>query len=54
LSTEKVTLASQQNSFIGINSAEAATNLSQAELANNTVLAAAAKVMPETLLDYLH
>jgi flagellar hook-associated protein 3 len=53
LSQEQVTLTSQQTSLTGINEAEAATNLSQAELASNTVLAAAAKVVPETLLNYL-
>ncbi len=54
LSQEQVTLTAQQTSLTGINEAEAATNLSQAELASNTVLAAAAKVVPQTLLDYLH
>lgn len=53
LSQEKVSLTSQQTSLVGISAAEAATNLSQAELANNTVLAAAAKALPQTLLDYL-
>jgi hypothetical protein len=33
--------------------ATAATNLSQAELANSAVLAAASKVLPQTLLNYL-
>jgi hypothetical protein len=33
--------------------ADAATNLSQAQLDNSTVLAAAAKIMPQTLLQYL-
>lgn len=54
LSQEQVTLSAQQTSLTGINEAQAATNLSQAELASNTVLAAAAKVVPQTLLDYLH
>lgn len=54
LSQEKITLASQQNALIGIDPAQAAENLSQAELAHNTVLAAAAKALPVTLLDYLH
>jgi flagellin-like hook-associated protein FlgL len=39
--------------LVGIDLATAATNLSQAQLNNSTVLAAAAKVMPQTLLDYL-
>ena len=53
LGQEKISLTSQQNSLVGISTAEAATNLAQAQLANNTVLAAAAKVLPQTLLDYL-
>lgn len=48
-----VNLASQQNSLIGIDEAKAATDLSQAETANSAALAAAAKVMPTTLLSYL-
>ncbi|MFY9853580.1 MAG: flagellar hook-associated protein FlgL [Terracidiphilus sp.] len=53
LSQEKVTLTTQQNSLVGVNLADAATNLSQAQLENSSVLAAAAKIMPETLLQYL-
>jgi len=53
LGQEKLTLTTQQTSLVGINLSEAATNLSQAELANSAVLAAAAKVLPETLLNYL-
>lgn len=53
LGTETVTLTTQQTSLVGINLAAAATNLSQAELTNSAVLAAAAKVLPQTLLDYL-
>jgi flagellin-like hook-associated protein FlgL len=53
LSQETVTLTTQQTALVGINMADAATNLSQAQLANSTVLAAAAKIMPETLLQYL-
>ena len=53
LSQEKVTLSTQQTALVGINLAEAATNLSQASLTNSAVLAAAAKVVPQTLLDYL-
>jgi len=53
LSQEKVTLTTQQTALVGISTATAATNLSQAELDNDAVLAAAAKVMPQTLLDYL-
>jgi flagellin-like hook-associated protein FlgL len=53
LSQEKITLTTQQDSLVGISLADAATNLSQAQLNNGAVLAAAAKVMPQTLLDYL-
>ena len=53
LGRETLTLTTQQNSLVGISLAEAATNLSQAELTNSAVLAAAAKSLPQTLLDYL-
>ena len=53
LGQETLTLTTQQTSLVGINLAVAATNLSQAELTNSAVLAAAAKVLPQTLLDYL-
>jgi len=53
LGQEKVTLTTQQTALVGINLADAATNLSQAQLDNSAVLAAAAKIMPQTLLDYL-
>jgi flagellar hook-associated protein 3 FlgL len=54
LSQEKVSLTTQQTSLVGINLAVAATNLSQAELDQGAVLGAAAKILPQTLLDYLH
>ncbi len=53
LSQEKLTLSTQQTALVGISLSDAATNLSQAELDNSAVLAAAAKALPETLLDYL-
>jgi len=53
LGQETVTLTAQQTSLVGANMADAATNLSQAELTNSAVLAAAAKVLPQTLLNYL-
>jgi flagellin-like hook-associated protein FlgL len=53
LSQEKITLTTQQTALVGVNLADAATNLSQAQLVNSSVLAAAAKIMPQTLLDYL-
>jgi flagellar hook-associated protein 3 FlgL len=53
LSQETITLTSQQTSLVGIDSATAATNLSEAETENSAVLAAAAKVLPVSLLNYL-
>jgi flagellar hook-associated protein 3 FlgL len=53
LQQDTVTLASQENDLIGVDEATAATNLSQAETDNNAALAAAAKVLPTTLLNYL-
>jgi flagellar hook-associated protein 3 FlgL len=53
LQQETVTLASQQNSLVGVDLAKAATTLSQAETDNNAALAAAAKVIPNTLFNYL-
>lgn len=54
LSQETVSLTGAQSSLVGIDTATAATNLSQAETTNNAVLAAAAKVLPVSLLTYLH
>jgi flagellar hook-associated protein 3 FlgL len=54
LSSEKLTLTTQETALVGISLADAATNLSQASLDNSSVLAAAGKIMPQTLLDYLH
>ena len=53
LQQDTVTLASQQNSLIGVNEAAAATELSQAETDNSAAMAAAARVLPNTLLNYL-
>jgi flagellar hook-associated protein 3 len=53
LSQETLTLTTHQNALVGANLATSATNLSQAELANEAVLAAASKVLPQTLLNYL-
>jgi len=46
-------LSSQATALVGVNLATAATNLSQAETDNNAALAAEAKVLPNTLLNYL-
>jgi flagellar hook-associated protein 3 FlgL len=53
LQQENVNLQTQENSLVGANMAQAATNLSQAQTAYSAALAAIAKVVPESLLDYL-
>jgi flagellar hook-associated protein 3 FlgL len=53
LQQDTVTLASQATNLVGVNMATAATNLTQAETDNSAAMAAAAKVMPNTLLNYL-
>ena len=53
LSQEKVTLTSRETSLVGIDTATAAENLSQAETENSAVFAAAAKVLQNSLLNYL-
>jgi flagellar hook-associated protein 3 FlgL len=53
LQQDTVTLSTQANNLIGVNEAVAATDLSQAETDNSAALAAAAKVLPNSLLNYL-
>jgi len=53
LSQETVTLTSRENSLVGIDAATAAENLTNAETSNSAVLAAAAKVIQNSLLNYL-
>jgi flagellar hook-associated protein 3 FlgL len=53
LSQETLTLSTQQTALVGINLSTSATNLAQAETQNSAVLAAASKVLPQTLLNYL-
>jgi len=53
LQQDTVSLTSQANNLIGVDMATAATNLSQAEVQNSAAMAAAAKVLPNTLLNYL-
>jgi flagellar hook-associated protein 3 FlgL len=53
LQQDKVTLSSQASSLIGVNESTAATDLSQAETDNSAALAAIAKVLPNSLLNYL-
>jgi flagellar hook-associated protein 3 FlgL len=53
LNQEKVNLTSQANTLIGADMAKAATDLTQAQTAYSATLAAAAKILPTSLLDYL-
>lgn len=53
LQQDTVELSTQENNLIGVNEATAATDLSQAETDNSAALAAAAKVLPNSLLNYL-
>ncbi len=53
LSQEKVTLSSRESGLVGIDAATAAENLSQAETNNSAIFAAAAKVLQNSLLNYL-
>lgn len=53
LSQETISLTAQQQSLTGIDVATAVTNMTQAQIAHSAVLAAAAKVLPTSLLDYL-
>jgi flagellar hook-associated protein 3 FlgL len=53
LQQETVNLKTQDNSLVGVDEATAATDLSQAETAQSASLAAIAKVIPQSLLNYL-
>jgi flagellar hook-associated protein 3 len=53
LNQETLNLTTQQTSLVGADISTAATDLSQDELQNNAIMAAAAKVLPETLFNYL-
>jgi flagellar hook-associated protein 3 FlgL len=53
LSQETISLTSQQQSLTGVDPSVAISNLTQAQIAHSTILAAAAKVLPTSLLDYL-
>ena len=53
LQQDTVTLSTQENNLIGVNEATAAAELSQDETDNNAALAAVAKVLPYSLLNYL-
>jgi len=53
LQQDTVTLATQQNDLVGANMAQVATELSQAETDNSAAMAAAARILPNSLLNYL-
>jgi len=53
LSQETLSLTSEQQSLTGVDITVAISNLTQAQIAHSTILAAAAKVLPTSLLDYL-
>ena len=53
LGQETVSLSAQANALVGVDPVKAAENLAQAQVHNSAVLAAAAKVLPTSLLDYL-
>jgi flagellar hook-associated protein 3 FlgL len=53
LQQEQVNLQSEANSVDGVNMAQAATNLTQAQTTQSAALAALAKVIPQNLLQYL-
>jgi flagellar hook-associated protein 3 FlgL len=53
LQQEQVNLQTQENSLVGADLAKAATDLSRAQTAQSAALAAIAKVIPQSLLDYL-
>jgi flagellar hook-associated protein 3 FlgL len=53
LQSETTNLKSEEESLVGVDMATAATNLSQAQTTTQATLAAAARVLQNTLLDYL-
>jgi flagellar hook-associated protein 3 FlgL len=53
LQQETVNLKSEENSLVGVDIAKASTDLSKAQTAYNATLAAAARILPTSLLDYL-
>ena len=53
LRQEKISLQSQENDLVSIDPAKAATDLNNAQTAHSAALAALARVLPQSLLDYL-
>jgi len=53
LNQEQVNLTAQANNLVGADITKVATDLTQAQTAYSATLAAAAKILPTSLLDYL-
>jgi flagellar hook-associated protein 3 FlgL len=53
LQQQNLTLKTQDNNLVGVDLAKAATDLAQAQTTHQAALAAAAKVLQPSLLDYL-
>jgi len=53
LNQETVNLKAQDNALVGADTTQVATDLSTAETAHEAALAAAAKILPQSLLNYL-
>ena len=53
LQQEQVSLQSEENNLVGVDMAQAATDVTQAQTAQSATLAALARILPESLLDYL-
>jgi flagellar hook-associated protein 3 FlgL len=53
LQQERVTLKSQANNLVGADLTKTAVDLTRAQTAHDAALAAAAKILPTSLLDYL-
>ena len=53
LNSENLNLQTEDTTLVGADEAQVATNLSQAETANQAALAAAAKILPMNLLQFL-
>jgi len=53
LQQEQVSLQTEENTLVGANLATTATDLTQAQTAQNATLAALAQIIPQSLLNYL-
>ncbi len=53
LQQETTNLATEENSLVGVDMVSVTLQFAQAQLANQAALAAAARVLPQSLLDYL-